>query len=113
MGEYKGKNAPLLWEEKNSRGKKRERKLRTLLLFSLFLLFLMGSSLFYVWSRIQVIQCGYELSKALKEERTLQEINKRLRLEVTMLKSYERIEKVATEELRMVKPRPDQVIIIR
>lgn len=113
MGEYKGRSEHLLWEENNLKRKKRERKLKPIFFFILFLLFLIGGSLFYVWSRIQVIQYGYEISKALKEERNLQELNKRLRLEVAMLKSYERIERVATEELRMVKPKPDQVIIIR
>ncbi len=113
MGEYKGRSEHLLREENNSKRKKRATKLKQVLFFSLFLLFLIGGSLFYVWSRIQIIQYGYEISKALREERNLQEINKRLRLEVAILKSYERIEKVATEELRMVKPKPDQVIIIR
>jgi len=36
-----------------------------------------------------------------------------LRLEIATLKSYTRIEKFAVEELRMTKPKPDQVIVIR
>jgi cell division protein FtsL len=32
---------------------------------------------------------------------------------IAALKSYARIEKLAAEELRMVKPKPDQVIVIR
>lgn len=79
----------------------------------LLLLFLISGSLFYVWSRIQVIQLGYEISSALKEERAFTEANKRLRLEIATLKSYARIEKIAVEELRMAKPKPDQVIVIR
>jgi cell division protein FtsL len=79
----------------------------------LFLVFLIGGSLFYVWSRIQVIQVGYEISNALKEERALAEANKRMRLEIATLKSYTRIEKIAVEELGMGKPKPDQVIVIR
>jgi cell division protein FtsL len=81
--------------------------------FILLLLFLIGGSLFYVWSRIQVIQLGYEISNALKEDRALAEANKRIRLEIAMLKSYTRIEKIAVEELRMAKPKPDHVIVIR
>ncbi len=81
--------------------------------FVLFLLFLIGGSLFYVWSRIQVIQLGYDISNALKAERTLVEANKRLRVEIATLKSYTRIEKLAVEELKMAKPKPDQVIVIR
>jgi cell division protein FtsL len=60
-----------------------------------------------------VIQVGYEISNALKEERALTEANKRMRLKIALLKSYTRIEKIAVEELRMAKPKPDQVIVIR
>lgn len=72
-----------------------------------------GGALFYVWSRIQVIQLGYEISNALKDERDLRETNKKLRLEISTLKSYSRIERYAVEELKMAKPNPEQVIIIR
>jgi len=89
------------------------RNANRILLFFILLLFLISGSLFYVWSRIQVIQLGYEISNALKEERALAESNKRLRLEIATLKSYTRIEKFAVEELRMTKPKPDQVIVIR
>ncbi len=75
--------------------------------------FLMAGSLFYVWSRVQVIQLGYEISSALKEGRKLLEANRKLRLEIATLKSYARIEKLAVEELKMSKPKPDQVIVIR
>jgi cell division protein FtsL len=88
-------------------------KSNLLVLFILLLLFLIGGSLFYVWSRIQVIQLGYEISNALKEERTFNEENKKLRVEIATLKSYPRIERLAVEELRMAKPKPDQVIVIR
>ena len=84
-----------------------------ILFFILFLVFLIGGSLFYVWSRIQVIQVGYEISNTLKEERALAEANKRIRLEIATLKSYTRIEKIAVEELGMGKPKPGQVIVIR
>jgi cell division protein FtsL len=93
--------------------KKMNRSSKRILFLILFLVFLIGGSLFYVWSRIQVIQIGYEISNALKEERALTEANKRMRLEIATLKSYTRIEKIAVEELGMGKPKPDQVIVIR
>jgi cell division protein FtsL len=105
----------ILWAEK---GRVPQRKpvavkLNLLLLFTLLMLFLIGGSLFHVWSRIQVIQLGYEISNVLKAGRTLAEETKKLRLEIATLKSYGRIEKIAVEELGMTKPRPDQVIVIR
>jgi cell division protein FtsL len=109
----KGNSGRILWTKESAKTPLIPGKFNLLLLFTLLLLFFVGASLFYVWSRIQVIRLGYEISNALKEERALVEANKRLRLEIATLKSYSRIEKVAVEELKMVKPQPDQVIVIR
>ena len=103
----------ILWTGEDSKVRPKGIKLNLLILFTLLMLFFIGGSLFYVWSRIQVIRLGYEISNALKEERALIEANKKLRLEIATLKSYVRIEKLAVEELRMVKPKPEQVIVIR
>jgi len=103
----------ILWTGEDSKARPKGIKLNLLVLFILLMLFFIGGSLFYVWSRIQVFQLGYEISNALKEERTLIEANKKLRLEIATLKSYARIEKLAVEELRMTKPKPEQVIVIR
>ncbi len=107
----------VLWMDPGTKIKSGSRGSRSrkshLLLFVLFTFFLILCSLFFVWSRIQVIQLGYEISNAVKDGRSLAEVNKKLRLEIATLKSYTRIEKIAIEELGMSKPRPDQVIIIR
>jgi len=103
----------VLWTDRRRRTKRIAVKSNILVPFVLFMLFLIGGSLFYVWSRIQVIQLGYEISNALKQERALTEENKKLRVDIATLKSYARIEKLAVEELRMAKPKPDQVIVIR
>jgi cell division protein FtsL len=103
----------ILWTGEDSKVKPKGIKLNLLVPLILLLVFLIGGSLFYVWSRIQVIQLGYDISNALKEEKVLIEANKKLRLEIATLKSYVRIEKFATEELRMGKPKPGQVIVIR
>src|SRR5512139_3008425 len=105
----------ILWTDKGSKAKKKAIGIKSnfLLLFTLLLLFLIGGSLFYVWSRIQVIQLGYEISNALKEEKAISLTQQKLKLEIATLKSYARIERLATEELKMSKPKPDQVIVIR
>lgn len=103
----------ILWAEKNPKKENTGANLRLFFFFSLLLFLFVGGSLFYVWTRIQVIHLGYEISNALKEGKTLAEANKRMRLEAAALKSYARIEKIAVEELKMVKPKPDQVIVIR
>ena len=102
-----------VWMEGGGKKKSTSQKSKRLLFFPLIMIFLMGGSLFYVWSRIQVIQLGYEISNALKEGSTLAEANNKLRVEIATLKSYARIEKVAVEELKMSKPTTDQVVVIR
>ncbi len=103
----------ILWTGEGSKTRPKGIKLGLIVLFSALALFFIGGSLFYVWSRIKVIQVGYEISDALKKEKSFTESNKKLRLEIATLKSYARIEKLAVEELRMVKPHPEQVIVIR
>ena len=102
-----------LWKGEGSKAKPRGFKLGSIILFSAFTLFFIVGSLFYVWSRIKVIQIGYEISDVLKKEKAFTEANKKLRLEIATLKSYARIEKFAVEKLRMAKPDPEQVIVIR
>jgi len=102
----------VLWMEGAAGPRPASRKSH-LLPLGILLFFLIGGSLVYVWSRIEVIQVGYEISNALKTGRGLVEENKRLRVEAATLKSYSRIEKIAIEELGMMKPGSGQVIVIR
>jgi cell division protein FtsL len=116
MGKNHQKKADrVLWMDQKSRKTKTilHPRRSNLLIFIVPMLLLILSSLFFVWSRIQVIQLGYEISLALKQGRALDEGNKRLRLEIATLKSYSRIEKIAVEDLGLSKPRSEQVIVIR
>jgi len=63
----------------------------------------------HVWTRLKAIELGYRLSKASKQHAKLLEINRRLRIEVALLKSPDRIARIASEELGMQQPRPGQV----
>ncbi len=85
---------------------------RPILLPSLFLL-LIFSILFYVWTRVQVVQLGYEISSALKEKEAAIIAHNELKLEVATLCSAQRVEKRAREKLGMDFPHKDQLIIIR
>ena len=77
------------------------------------LFLLVVSVLFYVWTRVKVVQYGYEISAALKvKEEAVLARNERT-IEIATLRSAQRVEKRAREELKMSAPRKDQLVIIR
>lgn len=106
------KSSRILWLDEKMRSKRHTAK-STLLLFILVLFLFIGGCLCYVWSRIQVIQIGYKISNEIARGKELEQKNKKLKLEIAMLKSYSRIEKIAVEELKMIKLNHNQVILIK
>lgn len=64
----------------------------------------------FLWSRLMVVNIGYEISKANSARAALVEKNKRLRVEFMKLKSPERIEKIAAGELQLVRPTAEQIV---
>jgi cell division protein FtsL len=78
------------------------------------LLFLLIVSIFcYVWTRIQVVQYGYEISSALRAKEAAVIAHNERTIEIATLRSAQQMEKRAREELRMSPPRKDQLVIIR
>ena len=67
---------------------------------------------FSAWQRFQLIDHGYEMQRVRNERAAEEEVNRKLRLEIQSLRSPERIEKIATEELHLVAPKHDQAIVI-
>lgn len=67
----------------------------------------------FLWSRLTVVNLGYEISKASSSRSALIEQNKRLKFEFMKLKSPERIERIASEELNLVHPTGEQIVSIR
>ncbi len=72
-----------------------------------------AGSLFYVWSRVLVINLGYDLSQAMEVQWKLVQDNRKLHIEIATLKSLARIERIAQDELGMVKPLPGQIILMK
>jgi cell division protein FtsL len=70
-----------------------------------------GALLFYSWARSQIISTGYESQKLFAEEQSLLRTQKGLILEEEMLRSPERIDTIARNELQMMPLRPNQLIL--
>ncbi len=86
---------------------------RQIFLVIIMLFLFMGSGIGYVWSNFERTQIGYDLSQLVKEEMRLREINKKLRLELAILKSPQNLEKLAVDKLGLFQPSPEQIIIIQ
>ncbi|MFH1935847.1 MAG: cell division protein FtsL [Pseudomonadota bacterium] len=99
---------------KNYRTKKRRLNMKSkqalLIIFMLFLF--TGSSIGYVWSNFERTQIGYDLSQLKKEEMRLRETNRKLRLELAILKSPQNLETLAIKKLGLKQPSPEQIIVL-
>lgn len=78
-----------------------------------FLVAIVVTLLFFLWSRLETVKLGYEISRENKKTIELLNENKSLRLQVVDLKSPERIERLASERLGLVYPRERQIVVIR
>lgn len=76
-------------------------------------LLILAMTFAYLWSRLAVVNLGYEISKANTERNSLIEQNRRLRIDFMKLKSPERVEKIAAAELNLVHPKGNQIIKLR
>jgi len=68
--------------------------------------------LVYTWIRIQCVQAGYEISKAVKINEKRIARNNNLKIEHAYLKSPERIARKARENLGLIMPTAKHIIVI-
>lgn len=96
---------------RNQKAYTKEDLVKTKFVFRLIFLiaFIAILSLVYIWSRVQVVQYGYEINKLNHTVQRLVEENKKLQVEVSALRSPDRIQYLAEKKLNMQMPRPDQI----
>lgn len=67
----------------------------------------------YIWRGVEIISMGYKMRAIYAQQSVLKEQRQKLILERAALRSLKRIEHIASSQLNLVKPNPDQVIILR
>lgn len=80
--------------------------------YAVSVVLLMSAMLIYIYPSIRSTSLMYEYSRKFNELTELRELEKKVRLELSTLRSYDFIEKKAVEELGFVQPSPGQVVII-
>jgi cell division protein FtsL len=68
---------------------------------------------FYVWQHMQVVKLSYEVQSLKTEKQQLTNQYYYLKYKMYDVKGLTKIEKTAREQLGMVTPRTDQVVILR
>ena len=69
--------------------------------------------LFSAWQHFELIKHGYELEEMQRQRAVQEELGQRLRLEIEALRSPARIEKLALDQLHLVRPGRDDAIILQ
>jgi cell division protein FtsL len=67
----------------------------------------------YIWRGVEIISMGYKMRAIYAQQSLLKEQRQKLILEKAALRSLKRIEHIASSQLNLVKPNPDQIIILR
>lgn len=81
--------------------------------FIVVALVLMFVALIYVGSHIRMTKMEYDIAAALSTKENLLEEQKKLKLELAMLKAPQRIENIARNKLQMSYPAAEQVIVLK
>jgi cell division protein FtsL len=68
--------------------------------------------LFSAWQHFELIRHGYRLEQMQRERAAETEVNRHLRLEIETLRAAQRIEKLASEQLGMIEPGPNDAVIL-
>lgn len=79
----------------------------------LLVLAVLVCGLFYVWSRVKVVQLRYSMSEIQKQVTKGKEEIQRLETEITRLKSPQRLEVFAKDGLQMVLPTSQNIVIVK
>jgi cell division protein FtsL len=74
--------------------------------------FLVMVLLFWAWQHVELLKHGYRVEEMQRERAAELEVNRHLRLNVHTLRSPGRVERIATRELHMVTPGPDDASVI-
>ena len=65
---------------------------------------------FYIWHQAESVKLGYETEKLESKIQSLKKEVETLEVDKAEYLSLERVERIATEELKMIPPRKDQII---
>ena len=88
-------------------------KRSTLIWILISFISVVGAALLHVALRLDVIRLGYAIGTETEARHRLAEEGRRLRLEKSLLRNPERIERLARDKLGMHRPDPTRIRVVR
>ncbi len=85
---------------------------RRVKLYCVIIAIALSALLIYVWTRIRVVQHGYDVSRLTREAEDMVGQKSRLESEIAALKSPKRLESVARDSFGMRLPKGEEIVII-
>lgn len=73
----------------------------------------MGGLFFYIWPNIKFVTLIYDYNNLRVEQKELSEYNRLLQLELASIKSLEKVERRAIEEMGMIVPEDNNIILVQ
>ena len=64
------------------------------------------------WQHFELLRHGYQVEELQRQRAAEDDISRRLRLEIDTLRSPQRVESLATQQLHLVTPNRDEAIVI-
>ncbi|MFP3867467.1 MAG: cell division protein FtsL [Desulfobacteraceae bacterium] len=81
--------------------------------FFLVLAAAVATALLFVYTDLKYITLNYQISEAFSQQKQLYDLNRKLRIELTNLKSLGRLEKLAVEKYNMAPPESGQIVYLQ
>jgi cell division protein FtsL len=73
---------------------------------------IVGLLLYSAWQHFELVRHGYRVEEMQKQKKDEEAINRSLKLQLQVLKSPQRIERLATQRLRMIEAGPQTAIVL-
>ncbi len=92
--------------------KRKPRNPKVIAMYLLVMFLFIGELLFYTWCRVQSVRIGYEITEARADMQRLTARQEKLKIELARLRSPRRIAKIAEEQLGLITPNAEQILLL-
>lgn len=88
-------------------------KLKIMLKSLVLGVFIVSLCIVYIWSRVQIVQTGYEINNLKKNSVLLSNEYKKLNMELSLLSNPSRLESFSEKYLNMKMPHQSQIVKLK